>query len=84
MTAAILRKRAPALCNGGHKRYGSTPRKIKKWFEWFLKGKEEKGILKFIKKSWYRADHAEILAMVLMLHNQSQQEMFHGETPFDK
>jgi len=40
--AAILRKRAPALCNGSHKRYGSTPRKIYKRLEWFAKGQEEK------------------------------------------
>lgn len=38
-----------------------------------------------IKKRWHHCDHAEILAMVVMLQNQTDQEMFHGTTdPFQK
>lgn len=40
--AAMFRRRTPAIANGPHARYGSMPRKIKKWFERFFKGKEEK------------------------------------------
>jgi len=37
-----------------------------------------------IKKRWNHCDHAEILAMVVMLQNQTDQELFHGKTPFEK
>jgi len=40
--AAMFRRRNSAIANGPHAYYGSMPRKIKKWFERFFKGKEEK------------------------------------------
>jgi len=40
--AAMFRRRVPAICNGPHGHYGSMPHQIKKWFERFFKGKEEK------------------------------------------
>jgi hypothetical protein len=81
--AAILRKRMPALCTGSHDRHGSAARKMYKWLEWFFKWQEEKGFWKMIKRSWHNADHAEIMAMMIMLNNQQQQKMFHSpKSPF--
>jgi hypothetical protein len=79
--AAILRKRMPALATWSHDRHGSFPRKMYKWLEWFLKGQEEKWFFKMIKRTRHNADHAEMMAMMIMLNNQQQQKMFH--TPKD-
>lgn len=83
--AAMFRQKVPAICNWSHAYYGAMPRRMVKWFEWFLKGREEKWIFKIIKKRWKDWDHAQILAMVIMLQNQTDQSMFHGEKdPFQK
>jgi len=41
-------------------------------------------MLKLLKKTRHHADHAEILAMVIMLQNQASQQMFHGRNTFQK
>lgn len=83
--AAIIRRRGgDAIKNGSHKRYGSLPRKAMKRLEWFAKWQEEKWMLKLLKKTRHHADHAEILAMVIMLQNQASQQMFHGKNTFQK
>ncbi len=82
-TSAILRRKYPALCTGKHGRYWSLPRKCIKWLEWFAKGQEEKWFFKMLRRYWKNGDHADILASVIMMQNQAQQQMFHSnDNPF--
>lgn len=83
--AAIIRRRWwDVVKNWRHKRYGSLPRKAAKRLERFAKWQEEKWFWKMVSKTRHKADHAEILAMVIMLQNQASQQMFHGKNTFQK
>lgn len=78
VVAAIIRKRVPAICATGKKRFGPALRRI-------IERMGSSSTFSRMDRRWNDADDAQLIAMIIMTQNESTNMLFYDDkNPFTK
>lgn len=72
VVAAIVRRRVPAICATGQRKFGFKLRRV-------IKKMNDPKLLKKMERWWKDATDAELLAMIIMAQNESTNTMFYDD-----